>query len=70
MSKDVEAVLGNIRRVDFDLTPLMPWLKGENKGRKRPGASTIQWVANVTGTVIEEDVAGEKVSISRWLQLH
>ncbi len=63
MSKDIEAVLGNVRCIDFDLTPLKPWMTEKRGGHLRPATSTIQWVANTTGTVIDEDAAGEKVSL-------
>ena len=64
MCQDIEAVLGNICCVEFDLAPLQPLLRKRNVGRGRLDSDTRIWVARVTGTEIHEDVKGQKVGAS------
>ncbi len=65
MCKDIEAVLGNIRCVEFDLAPLQPLSRKRSVERRKIDSSTKHWVAKATGTEIQEDVKGQKVS-SLW----
>lgn len=62
MCKDIEAVLGNIRCLEFNLAPLQPSSRKRSVGRLKIDSSTKHWVAKVTGTEIQEDVKGQKVS--------
>ncbi len=62
LTKDVEAVLGNIRHADFELSPLKPLLRKKLGGRRRLDKESIKWIAEVTGTEIQESDDGQRVS--------
>lgn len=70
MCKDIESVLGNVCCVEFDLGPLLPLLRKRVEGRGSIDSGTKNWIAKVTGTVIQEDVKGQKVSSSKALHSH
>jgi hypothetical protein len=55
-------VLGNIRHADFELSPLEAFAEEETGGRRRLDKESIKWIAEVTGTEIQESDDGQRVS--------
>ncbi|KAI9870523.1 MAG: hypothetical protein M1830_004133, partial [Pleopsidium flavum] len=63
LTKDLEAVLGNIRHVDFDLSPMQPLLRKKPGGRRPLEKESVRWIAEITGTEIHESDDGQRLLI-------
>lgn len=68
LTKDLEAVLGNIRHMEFDLSPLRALLRKKPKRRQALDQKLISFIAEVTATLIEQSDNGQKVSFLLPLQ--
>lgn len=61
--RDVEATLGNVKAVEFDMSCLRPLLGQSHRDTVIASVDkdAIQWIAKVTGTDIEEKRHDHKV---------